>query len=80
MMKQFDPSIYDDDFYQNEVDTGKYDSFKRSDNGGVYKYYESGDKTIIKDVEPADNMKKHQQTDFTIENGEIVKISSHNDY
>lgn len=75
----FDPSKYSDDFFQKEVEAGKYQDFSRSDAGGVYKYYQSGDKTIVKDIEPADNDKGHQQTDFVIENGYITNISSHND-
>lgn len=76
----FDPRTRSDEDYQREVDSGKYDSFDRSDAGGVYRYQTtSSGATIVKDVEPADNDKGHQQTDFIIENGYITSIHSHRD-
>lgn len=79
-MKTFDPRSMSNADYQKEVDAGKMDAFKRSDAGGVYKYYTtSSGATVIKDVEPADNKKGHQQTDFVIENGFITSIRSHKD-
>lgn len=76
----FDPRSRSDEDYQKDVDKGKYDAFRRSDIGGVYTYQTtSGGATLIKDVEPADNEKGHQQTDFLIENGYITSIRSHND-
>lgn len=76
----FDPRSFSDEQLQKEVDSGKIDAFKRTDNGGIqrYKTTSSGD-TIIKDVEPADSKKGHQQTDFTISKGYITAIKSHKD-
>lgn len=76
----FDPTTRTNEQLQREVDSGKIDAFKRTDNGGIQKYIttSSGD-TIIKDVEPADNAKMHQQTDFTISGGYITNIDSHKD-
>ena len=76
----FDPRSRSDEDYQKDVDSGKYDAFRRSDVGGVYTYQTTSDgATLIKDVEPADNDKGHQQTDFLVENGYITYIHSHND-
>ena len=76
----FDPRSRTDEDYQKDVDNGKYDAFKRSDAGGVYLYQTtSSGATLVKDIEPADNSKGHQQTDFIIENGCITSIRSHND-
>ena len=58
----FDPRSRSDEDYQKDVDSGKYDAFRRSDVGGVYTYQTTSDgATLIKDVEPADNDKGHQQ-------------------
>ncbi len=79
-MKYFDPRSRSDEDYQRAVDRGDIDAFKRSDAGGVYTYQTaSNGNTIIKDVEPADNAKGHQQTDFTVRDGYITQIRSHND-
>ena len=76
----FDPRSRSDEDYQKDVDSGKYDAFRRSDVGGVYTYQTTSDgATLIKDVEPADNDKGHQKTDFLVENGYITSIHSHND-
>ena len=76
----FDPRSRSDEDYQRDVNNGRYDAFKRSDVGGVYTYQTTSDgRTVIKDVEPADNDKGHQQTDFIVENGYITSINSHND-
>lgn len=79
-MRIFDPTTRTNEELQREVDSGNIDAFKRTDSGVIQKYIttSSGD-TIIKDVEPADNVKMHQQTDFTISGGYITNISSHND-
>ena len=72
----FDPRSRSDEDYQKDVDNGKYDAFRRSDVGGVYTYQTTSDgATLIKDVEPADNGKGHQQTDFLVENGYIGPMS-----
>lgn len=79
-MKSFDPRSRSDADYQRDVDSGKIDAFKRSDVGGVYTYQTTKDgRLVIKDVEPADNPKGHQQTDFVVVNGRIVSINSHKD-
>ena len=80
MSKHYDPRSVSNADLQKEVDSGKIDSFKRTDSGGIQRYQttKSGD-TIIKDVEPADNSKGHQQTDFIISGGYITEIKSHND-
>lgn len=80
-MSYFDPRSRTNADYQRDVDKGKYDAFKRSDVGGVYTYQTTSNGAIlIKDIEPADNSKGHQQTDFFVENGYITSIRSHNDY
>lgn len=54
-MGYFDPRSRTDADYQRDVDNGKYDAFRRSDVGGVYKYQTtSSGATLIQDVEPAD--------------------------
>ena len=79
-MSYYDPRSRTDEDYQRDVDKGKYEDFKRSDSGGVCTYQTtSNGATLIKDVEPADNEKGHQQTDFMIEKGYITSIHSHND-
>jgi len=76
----FDPRTRSDEEYQKDVERGKIEDFKRSDARGVYTYQTtSSGATLIKDVEPADNPKGHQQTDFLAENGYITEIRSHND-
>lgn len=76
----FDPRSRSDEDYQKDVERGKIDGFKRSDSGGVYTYQTtSSGATIVKDVEPADNSKGHQQTDFLIEDGYVTEIRSHDD-
>ena len=76
----FDPRTRTNEQLQKEVDSGKIDAFKRTDSGGIqsYKTTKSGD-TIIKDVEPAENEKLHQQTDFRISGGYITEIHPHRD-
>lgn len=78
--KSYDPRTTTNEQLQKEVDSGKIDAYKRTDNDGIqrYKTTKSGE-TIIKDVEPANNPKMHQQTDFRIKDGYIVEIRSHND-
>ena len=76
-MKFFDPSTVTDEQLDKKVEDGQIDDYKRTDNGGIQKYYESEDKTIIKDVEPADNAKGHNTTEFTIEGGYISNINAH---
>lgn len=79
-MSFFDPRSRTDEDYQKDVDKGKYKSFHRSDVGGVYTYQTtSTGATIIKDIEPVDNIKGHQQTDFIVEDGRITSIRPHND-
>ena len=57
-MGYFDPRSRTDADYQRDVDNGKYDAFRCSDAGGVYKYQiTSSGATLIQDVEPADNDK-----------------------
>lgn len=76
----FDPRTVTDEQLQSEVDSGKIDAFKRTDNRGIQKYITtSSGETIIKDIEPADTPKLHQQTDFTISDGYITNIKVHND-
>lgn len=76
----FDPRSRSDEDYQRDVDNGKYDAFRRSDVEGVYTYQtNSSGATLIKDVEPADNDKGHQQTNFLVEGGYITSIRSHDD-
>lgn len=76
----FDPRKISDDSYQKKVDSGELTDFKRSDAGGVYTYQTLDDgRIVIKDVEPADNKKGHQQTDFVIKDGRIESITSHPD-
>ncbi|MBQ9895357.1 MAG: hypothetical protein IJM38_08195 [Ruminococcus sp.] len=80
MKKFFDPRDRSDADYQRDVDSGKIDAFRRSDVGGVYTYQTASDgSTIIKDVEPADNTKGHQQIDFVVRDGRITSMKSHND-
>ena len=77
-MKFFDPASVTDEKLDKKVEEGQIDAYKRTDNGGIQKYYEvSSGKTIIKDVEPADNDKGHNTTEFTIENGYINNINPH---
>ena len=80
MSKHYDPKSVSNESLDKEVKSGKIDSYKRTDSGGIQRYQttKSGD-TIIKDVEPADNAKGHQQTDFIISGGYITEIRSHND-
>lgn len=54
------------------------DDYKRTDNGGIQKYYtlENGD-TLVKDVEPADNAKGHNTTEFKIGSEGIYDINAH---
>lgn len=79
-MGVFDPTTRTNEQLQREVDSGKIDAFKRTDNNGIqtYQTMSNGD-TLIKDIEPADNAKMHQQTDFTISGGYITGIRPHND-
>ena len=76
----FDPRTRTDEDLQKDVERGKIDAFNRTDSGGIqsYKTTSNGD-TLIKDVEPADNDKLHQQTDFVVSGGCITEIRSHND-
>ena len=76
----FDPATTDDSMWDREVESGKIDAYNRTDSGGVQKYYNqnNGD-VVIKDVEPADNEKGHQQTDFYVSNGYITSMESHDD-
>lgn len=79
-MGVFDPRSRSDEDYQRDVDRGKYDAFRRSEAGGVYTYQKTTKgATLIKDIEPADNDKGHQQTDFLVEKGFITSIHSHQD-
>ena len=79
-MTYYDPRSRSDADYQKDVESGKIDAFRRSDVGGVYTYQTTSDgRTLIKDVEPADNDKGHQQTDFIVSDGYITSINSHND-
>ena len=76
----YDPRKRSDESLQKDVERGKIDGFKRSDVGGHYTYKKISDgRTLIKDVEPADNPKGHQQTDFIVKDGRIISIKSHND-
>jgi hypothetical protein len=80
MSKEFDPRSRSDEDYQRDVESGKIDDFNRTDSGGVQTYQTTSDgDTLVKDVEPADNDKGHQQTDFLIHDGEITEIRVHND-
>ena len=60
------------------VANGDMDDYKRTDNGGIQKYYglSNGD-TLIKDVEPANNAKGHNTTEFTVKGGRITNINPH---
>ena len=76
----YDPRKRSDASLQRDVESGKIDAFERSDVGGHYTFKKLSDgRTLIKDVEPADNPKGHQQTDFIVKDGRIISIGSHND-
>jgi len=77
-MSWWDPSSVSDEQLDKQVADGKMDDYKRTDNGGIQKYYgtSNGD-TIIKDVEPADNDKGHNTTKFTVSGGYITNIDPH---
>ena len=76
----YDPRKRSDASLQKDVESGKIDAFERSDVGGHYTFKKISDgRTLIKDVEPADNPKGHQQTDFIEKDGRIISIVSHND-
>lgn len=76
-MSFFDPSTVSDDQLDKDVAKGGMDSYKRTDNGGIQRYYERNGTTFIKDVEPADNPKGHNTTEFTISGGCITGINPH---
>jgi hypothetical protein len=76
----FDPRERSDEDYQKDIERGKIDDFVRTDSGGVQTFQTTSDgATLVKDVEPADNDKGHQQTDFLIRDEEIVEIRVHDD-
>lgn len=77
-MRYFDPSTVSNEQLDKEVASGKMDDYNRTDNGGIQRYHEldNGD-TLIKDVEPADNDKGHNTTEFTISGGYITDINPH---
>jgi len=80
-MKYFDPRSMSEDDLKRAVERGDIDAYERSDAGGIYKYHFREDGSIvIKDVEPADNKKGHQQTDFVVRDGCITSMNSHNDW
>ena len=60
------------------MESGRIDDYHRTDNGGIQKYYgkANGD-TLIKDVEPANNDKGHNTTEFTVSGGYITDINPH---
>lgn len=76
-MRYFDPSTVSDDQLDKDVAEGRMDSYKRTDNGGIQRYYERNGDTLIKDVEPAGNAKGHNTTEFTISGGFITSINPH---
>ena len=77
-MSWWSPSSVSDEQLDKEVESGKIDGYKRTDNGGIQKYHnlDNGD-TLIKDTEPADNAKGHTTTEFTISGGYITGINPH---
>lgn len=58
MSKWWDLSSVSDEQLDKKVENSDMYDYKRTDNGGIQKYYntDKGD-TLIKDVEPADNNK-----------------------
>lgn len=77
-MSWWSPSSVSDEQLDKKIENGEMDDYKRTDNGGIQKYYEleNGD-TLIKDVEPADNDKGHNTTEFHISGGYITNITPH---
>ena len=58
----YNPRSRSGEDYQRDMDSGKYDSFRQSDVGGIYTYQTTPNGvTLIKDAEPADNDKGHQK-------------------
>ena len=77
-MRFFDPTSVSNEQLDREVAEGSLDAYNRTDNGGIQRYYELSDgDTLIKDVEPADNSKGHNSTDFRISGGYISSINPH---
>ncbi len=78
MSKWWDPSSVSDEQLDKKVENSDMYDYKRTDNGGIQKYYNTnnGD-TLIKDVEPADNNKGHNTTEFTLSGGYITDINPH---
>ena len=74
----FDPTTVSDEDLRKAVESGKIKDFKRTDSGGIQTYVDMADgRTLLKDVEPADNKKKHVQTDFVIDGEYITEIRPH---
>lgn len=74
----FDPSTVTNEQLDKDVASGGMDDYKRTDNGGIQKYYTLEDgSTLIKDVEPADNAKGHNTTEITVKDGQITDINPH---
>ena len=77
-MSWWDPSSVSNEQLDRDVANGKMDAYNRTDNGGIQKYHtKSNGDTLIKDVEPADNDKGHNTTEFTISGGYITNINPH---
>lgn len=77
-MGKWDPSTVSNEQLDKKVSNGDMSAYKRTDNGGIQKYYEqSNGDTIIKDVEPSNNSKGHNTTEFTIRGGYITNINPH---
>lgn len=77
-MAWWDPSSVSNEQLDKDVENGRMDAYRRTDNGGIQKYYgmSNGD-TLIKDFEPANNDKGHNSTEFTIRDGYITDINPH---
>lgn len=74
----FSPSSVSNEQLDRDVASGRMDAYNRTDNGGIQKYYglSNGD-TLIKDVQPANNPKGHNTTEFTVRDGRISDINPH---
>lgn len=74
----WNPSSVSNEQLDKKVESGELSDYRRTDNGGIQKYHDlkNGD-ILIKDVEPADNDKGHNTTEFTLSGGYITDINPH---
>ena len=77
-MSSWNPASVSNERLDDDKQKGRIDDYKRTDNGGIQRYYNrSNGDTIIKDCEPANNAKGHNTTEFTISGGYITNINPH---